>query len=184
MDGPTCGFVPVAALGQAVTGVGFAAIEVHDPVNGGNMPGYVFYPSARATGVSWRGPYELDATENAPPIPGARPLVMISHGHGGSDLGHHDLATLISRAAASSWATITHPKDNFRDSSGDGHPAVLVGRPVQISGCDLLFCCRVPGGAAHRSESHRRRRILQRGLYLIAAGRRRAAIYQPPRPPL
>jgi hypothetical protein len=62
-------FIPIAALAQAVTGVGFAAIEVHDPVNGGNMPGYVFYPSATANGVSWRGPYALDATENAPPIP-------------------------------------------------------------------------------------------------------------------
>jgi predicted dienelactone hydrolase len=124
--------IPIAALGQAVSGVGFAAIEVHDPVNGGNVSGYVFYPSATAKGVSWRGPYDLDATANAPPIPGAKPLVMISHGHGGSDLGHHDLATyLASRGFI--VATITHPKDNFRNSSGDGHAVVLVGRPRQIS---------------------------------------------------
>jgi predicted dienelactone hydrolase len=124
--------IPIAALAQTVTGVGFAAIEVHDPVSGGNMPGYVFYPSATAKGVSWRGPYELEATGNAPPIPGAKPLVVISHGHGGSDLGHHDLATYLA-GRGFIVATITHPKDNFRDSSGDGHPAVLVGRPVQVS---------------------------------------------------
>lgn len=124
--------IPIAALGQAVTGVGFATIEVHDPVNGGDMPGYVFYPSATAKGHNWCGPYDLDATENATPLPGARPLVMISHGHGGSDLGHHDLATyLASRGFI--VAAITHPKDNFRNSSGDGHPTVLVGRPIQIS---------------------------------------------------
>jgi predicted dienelactone hydrolase len=124
--------IPIAALGQGVTGVGFAAIEVRDPVNGGSMPGYVFYPSATAKGVSWLGPYELDATANAPPIPGAKPLVMISHGHGGSDIGHHDLAIyLASRGFI--VAAITHPKDNFRDSGGDGHPVVLVGRPIQIS---------------------------------------------------
>jgi predicted dienelactone hydrolase len=134
--------IPVAALGQAVTGVGFAAIEIHDPVNGGSMPGYVFYPSATAKGASWRGPYELDATANAPPIPGAKPLVMISHGHAGSDLGHHDLATyLASRGFI--VATITHPRDNFRDSSGDGHPVVLVGRPIQIS-ATISFLLKSP----------------------------------------
>jgi predicted dienelactone hydrolase len=124
--------IPMVALGRAVTGVGFAAIEVHDPVNGGDMPGYVFYPSATARGVSQLGPYELHAAANAPPIAGARPLVMISHGHGGSDLGHHDLAVYLA-SHGFIVAAITHPKDNFRDSSGDGHPAVLDGRPIQIS---------------------------------------------------
>jgi predicted dienelactone hydrolase len=124
--------IPLAALGHAVSGVGFAAIRVHDPVNGGTMPGYVFYPSAEAKGVTWRGPYELDATPNAAPIPGAKPLVMISHGHGGSDLGHHDLATYLA-SHGFIVAAITHPKDNFHDSSGDGHAVVLVGRPIQIS---------------------------------------------------
>jgi predicted dienelactone hydrolase len=124
--------MPVAALGHGVTGVGFAAIRVHDPVNGASMSGYVFYPSASAKGVTSLGPYELDATANAAAIAGAKPLVMISHGHGGSDLGHHDLATYLA-AHGFIVAAITHPKDNFRDSSGDGHPVVLVGRPIQIS---------------------------------------------------
>jgi hypothetical protein len=70
--------LPLAALGHAVSGVGFAAIRVHDPVNGGIMPGYVFYPSAEAKGVTWRGPYELDATPNAPPIPKAGHYVFLS----------------------------------------------------------------------------------------------------------
>jgi predicted dienelactone hydrolase len=124
--------MPTIAPARGVAGVGFAAIRVHDPVNGGNMSGYVFYPSAKAKGLTWRGPYRLDATENAAAIPGAKPLVMISHGHGGSDLGHYDLASyLASRGFV--VAAITHPKDNFRNSSGDGHAVVLVGRPIQIS---------------------------------------------------
>jgi predicted dienelactone hydrolase len=124
--------MPIAALAQSVTGVGFAAIRIHDPVNGGNMSGYVFYPSANAKGVTSRGPYELGATANAAPIPGARPLVMISHGHAGSDLGHHDLATYLA-SHGFVVAAITHPKDNFGDSSGDGHAVVEIGRPIQIS---------------------------------------------------
>lgn len=124
--------LPMVALGQGMAGVGFAPIRVHDPVNGGEMSGYVFYPSATAHGITRLGPYQLDATASAAAIPGTKPLVMISHGHAGSDLGHHDLATYLARHGFI-VAAITHPKDNFRDSSGDGHPVVLAGRPIQIS---------------------------------------------------
>lgn len=134
--------IPVAALSHGVTGVGFAAIRIHDPVNGGDMSGYVFYPSAEAKGVTWLGPYEVSATANAAAIPGAKPLVMISHGHGGSDLGHHDLATYLA-SHGFMVAAITHPRDNFRDSSGDGHPVVQGGRPIQISAA-LTYLLRSP----------------------------------------
>ncbi|MGH8214810.1 MAG: alpha/beta hydrolase family protein [Rhodanobacteraceae bacterium] len=123
---------PVAALAARTTpGVGFAAIIIHDPVNGGTMPGYVFYPAAQPSRVTWRGPYELHATPDAKPIPGAKPLVVISHGHGGSDLGHHDLAVYLA-SHGFIVATLQHPKDNFIDASGDGQPDVMVGRPIQV----------------------------------------------------
>lgn len=125
-------FLPVIALAGPVTGVGFTKIQVHDPVNDGEMSGYVFYPSAQGQGVTRLGSYEVAATENAPAIPGPKPLVTISHGHAGSDIGHHDLATYLA-SHGFIVAAITHPKDNFRDSSGDGHPVVLAGRPIQIS---------------------------------------------------
>src|SRR5690348_18237975 len=95
------------------------------------MPGYVFYPSAQADGVTRIGPYELHATRGAKPISGAKPLVVISHGHGGSDLGHHDLAVYLA-SHGFVVATLQHPKDNFTDASGDGHPEVMVGRPIQV----------------------------------------------------
>jgi len=96
------------------------------------MPGLVFYPTAKAKGVTHVGSYDVDASTDAAAIPGKKPLVVISHGHGGSDLGHHDLATYLA-SHGFIVATITHPKDNFRDSSGDGQPVVLGGRPRQIS---------------------------------------------------
>lgn len=123
---------PIAAVAHAPTGVGFAGITIPDPVNGGTMPGYVFYPSAQAKGYTWQGPYKLEATENAPPVPGTKPLVVISHGHGGSDLGHHDLATYLA-SHGFVVATLTHPKDNYLDSSGNGHVDVEIGRPIQVS---------------------------------------------------
>lgn len=123
--------VPMSALAGPTSGVGFAPITVHDPVNGGTMPGYVFYPSREASRVTWRGPYELHATPDAPAVPGAKPLVVISHGHGGSDLGHHDLAVYLA-SHGFVVATLQHPRDNFRDASGDGHPEVMIGRPIQV----------------------------------------------------
>ena len=123
--------LPASASPQTASGVGFASITIHDPVNGGTMPGYVFYPSTEPSKTTWRGPYELHATPDAKPIPGAKPLVVISHGHGGSDLGHHDLAVYLANHGFV-VATLQHPKDNFKDASGDGHPEVMIGRPIQV----------------------------------------------------
>ncbi|GGA08792.1 alpha/beta hydrolase family protein [Dyella caseinilytica] len=122
---------PALLFAQAVTGVGFQAITIHDPVNGGSMPGYVFYPSAQAKGVTHVGPYDVGATRGAPPLPGAKPLVVISHGNGGSDLGHHTLATYLA-SHGFVVATLEHPKDNFHDTSGVGHDVVLAGRPIEV----------------------------------------------------
>lgn len=123
--------LPAVLCAQTVTGVGFQTISIHDPVNGGSMPGYVFYPSAHAEGATWRGPYKLYATADAPAIPGAKPLVVISHGHGGSALGHHDLAVYLA-SHGFIVVTLEHPKDNWQDSSGNGHLSVLAGRPIQV----------------------------------------------------
>ena len=122
---------PLAAIAHGASGVGFQSIAVHDPVNGGTTPGYVFYPSAQASNITWHGPYALHATPDAAPIAGAKPLVVISHGHGGSNLGHHDLATYLA-SHGFVVATLEHPKDNFHDMSGVGSAAVLGGRPVQL----------------------------------------------------
>lgn len=129
-----CGFalvclvLPFAASAQSGTGVGFAPITIPDPVNGGTMPGYVFYPSIAAAGVTRVGPYELRATRGAVALPGSRPLVVISHGHGGSD---HDLAVYLA-SHGFVVATLEHPGDNFHDMSGTGTPQVLDGRPIQV----------------------------------------------------
>ena len=132
-----CGFallglvLPFVASAQSAAGVGFAPITIHDPVNGGTMPGYVFYPSTAATGVTKVGSYALHATPGAVAVLGAKPLVVISHGHGGSDLGHHDLAVYLA-GHGFVVATLEHPKDNFHDMSGTSTPQVLDGRSIQV----------------------------------------------------
>jgi predicted dienelactone hydrolase len=97
------------------------------------MPGFVFYPSTQPTeSTTAIGPYDVAAAFDAPEQAGARPLVVISHGHGGSNLGHHDLATYLA-SHGFVVATLEHPKDNFRDKRGDGQPDVMYGRPIQVA---------------------------------------------------
>jgi predicted dienelactone hydrolase len=128
---PALLLVPCFVFAADVTGVGFQAVAISDPVNAGTMPGYVFYPSAQARGPTQIGPYDVQATLDAVADAGAKPLVVISHGNGGSDLGHHDLATYLA-VHGFVVATLEHPKDNFHDTSGVGKAPVLDGRPIQI----------------------------------------------------
>lgn len=115
------------------SGVGLAAIQVPDPINQGKMDGFVFYPSSRpGQGATRIGPYEVAATFDLPAQPRAHPLVLISHGNGGSRLDLHHLATHLA-SHGFVVATLDHPKDDYRDSSGAGHPEVLSGRPIQVS---------------------------------------------------
>lgn len=127
-----CAAISPVLLAQDAAGVGIAAIQVADPVNGGSMPGFVFYPSSRESSATTTiGPYVVDAAFGAPTMAGAKPLVVISHGHGGSNLGHHDLASYLARHGFV-VATFEHPKDNFHDQSGTGKATVLAGRAVQV----------------------------------------------------
>jgi predicted dienelactone hydrolase len=125
--------MPSRAMDSQARNVGFGTISVADRVSGTEMPGYVFYPMDRLDeeAATWRGPYEVHATPDAPPAPGKHPLVVISHGHAGSALGHHDLAEYL---AANGFivATFEHPGDNHADASGAGQPQVLGGRAVQL----------------------------------------------------
>ena len=111
----------------------FVNLQVKDPVAGGSMAATLFYPSeGKPAGCTQLGPYSVEARPGLPPAPGAFPLVAISHGHGGSHLGHHDLATWLVQHGFV-VASVDHPGDNYHDQSGFGTDTVLLGRPLQLS---------------------------------------------------
>jgi len=64
--------MPSRAMDSQARNVGFGTISVADRVSGTEMPGYVFYPMDRLDeeAATWRGPYEVHATPDAPPAPG------------------------------------------------------------------------------------------------------------------
>ena len=58
--------------------------------------------------------------------------MILSHGSGGSDLGHWDTAIALAKAGFIAAAPL-HPRNNFRDDIGDDQRIVLDGRPRQLS---------------------------------------------------
>ncbi len=125
----------ISSLAQAnepLFKAGFRFTQLSDPVGNKPMKAAVFYPANATSSRTKVGPVEIMAEENAPLHQGRYPLVLISHGNGGSLFSHHDTATFLAQNGFVAVA-IEHPGDNFRDSSGLGTDRVLIGRNLQLS---------------------------------------------------
>lgn len=120
------------ACAPALAANGIAFRDVHETTTGNTMPATVFYPATGPAASTELGPYRVAATPGLPIAEGRHPLVLISHGHGGSALGHHDLATALADAGFI-VAAIEHAGDSHRDQSGFGTERVLLGRAWQGS---------------------------------------------------
>lgn len=119
-------------VGAAVRGVGFVTFSVRDPVSGMPMPAVAFYPTQVTSGSTTVGPYRIAATLGPTPASGRFPLIVFSHGTGGSRYDDHDFETSLARRGFV-VAAVDHAGDNFHDRSGLGTDRVLVGRELQMS---------------------------------------------------
>ncbi len=96
------------------------------------IPVTLVYPTDSASKNTMFGAFELDVAEDAPIAAGApRPLIVMSHGAGGSALSDHTMATYFARAGFV-VAQPLHAGDNYRDSSKSG-PASWATRPGEIT---------------------------------------------------
>lgn len=109
---------------------GFRGLKA--PYNDGVIDIALWYPSAAAETDATFGPYRMQVATGAPVAPGMFPLVVISHGTGGSSLGHFRFAQALARAGFV-VAALTHPGDNFRDRSLIADARYLYERPRQVS---------------------------------------------------
>ncbi len=93
----------------------------------------LFYPTPALARTQPMGPWRPVVTPGAPvataPLKG---LALISHGTGGHELGHHNLAT---RLAADGYlvAALRHPGDNWEDRSMITSGRYFSERPRQVS---------------------------------------------------
>ena len=79
------------------------------------------------------GPFQLLATKDCPVVaPHTLPLVVVSHGYGGTNLSHHDVAQTLADSGFAVLA-ISHPLDAAPHLARGGSFAALEWRPADIT---------------------------------------------------
>ncbi|HEV2608789.1 MAG TPA: dienelactone hydrolase [Noviherbaspirillum sp.] len=107
---------------------GFQMVKV-DNSSDGPIQVAVWYPSTATPSSNTMGPYRQDVAIGGKVEGTSLPLVVISHGTGGSSLGHYDTALALADAGFV-VAALTHPGDNHADQS---KAVFILNRPKHIS---------------------------------------------------
>jgi predicted dienelactone hydrolase len=94
---------------------GFSEVSIPDP-DGQPIETGIWYPSDAAVASRRVGPYTQTVALNGEIAGRGLPLIVISHGAGGSFQQHYDTAIALAEAGFV-VAAITHPGDNTRDQS-------------------------------------------------------------------
>jgi predicted dienelactone hydrolase len=112
--------------------VGCRTLEITDVALGLAFPLLVLYPSSTPSQPETIGPYTLDVALDAPIGSGPFPLVLISHGTGGTPLTHRLLAHFLARNGFM-VGLLRHHANHRDDNSWHNTPNNLVARPRHLS---------------------------------------------------
>lgn len=108
--------------------VGFVRASAPDP-EGAALDVGIWYPSTAPSAPVAMGPVTQDVALGGPIAGDALPLVVVSHGTGGSMLSHYDTAIALAQAGFV-VAALVHTGDNYRDQS---RAVLILDRPRQVS---------------------------------------------------
>ena len=125
---------------------GFSFIEVPADAEGPALRGAVWVPCAKPAGPIVLAPLVIQGVRDCPAMGERLPLVVISHGTGGSFLGHHDTAEALADAGFV-VAAISHPGDNFADLSRQTQLSTFASRPADMRRLVDYMLGRWPGRA-------------------------------------
>lgn len=103
------------ALAAAPLAAGFEALQAADGTDKLLEVSLWYRTEAVAQDVDL-GPFRLNIARSGGVAGQGLPLVVISHGNGGSSLGHHDTAAALAQAGFV-VAAVTHTGDNHADQS-------------------------------------------------------------------
>jgi predicted dienelactone hydrolase len=117
----------IAAAGPVHAAVGFQHFTIEDP-QGPPIEVGVWYPTGAAPKLEAIESNQQMVARDAAVEGTGLPLVVISHGHGGSYAGHFDTATALANAGFV-VATLSHNGDSWRDP---GNPTAVWERPRQL----------------------------------------------------
>jgi len=94
------------------------------------VPVAAWYPTSSPEEDWTAGLLDMRSARNAPIAPGRFPVIVLSHGSGGSELGHRNWAQHLARNGFIVVAP-RHLGDSFDQPEGRGSDVQLVGRPWQ-----------------------------------------------------
>jgi predicted dienelactone hydrolase len=121
-------FCLTATLAQAA---GLRFVEVPANADGPALKGAMWYPCSEPPGEIVVGNITLPGVKDCPVSGGKLPLVVVSHGRGGSFIGHHDTAEQLADGGFV-VAAIDHPGSTTFDTSRLGDLSVFVERSTDI----------------------------------------------------
>ena len=111
--------------------LGCRALDVIDDVQGARVPARVLYATDAAPRAEAFGPYAIDVAIDGPVVGRELPLVVISHGTGGTPWGYRGIAEHLVRAGFA-VAMIEHPGNTRGDDALAGTAANLANRPRHV----------------------------------------------------
>jgi predicted dienelactone hydrolase len=111
--------------------VGSRQMQIRDEAKGISFPALVLYPTEAPSAPTAFGPYTLDVSPNAPVAEGRFPVVVISHGNGGSHLVYRAVSTHLARNGYV-VAMLEHAGNNRNNNELEGTHENLVNRPRHV----------------------------------------------------
>jgi predicted dienelactone hydrolase len=112
--------------------VGSRQIQVCDTTLNISFPVLIQYPTHQPSAITSFGPYTMDVSPDAPIIEGKFPLVLISHGSGGSHLLYRTISTCLAKNGYI-VAMVEHYGNNRNNNQWENTIDNLVNRPKHIS---------------------------------------------------
>jgi predicted dienelactone hydrolase len=136
----------VAGARRPENPVGFQVIPIKTA--SGPIAVAIWYPtSATPRPTTFAGGSLLSVASDGPVLGSGLPIVLISHGNGGSAVSHVDLAMDLA-SAGYVVAAPTHAGDNIADQSAQGSPALFSQRAEQMRST-LDYLLKGWSGASH-----------------------------------
>ncbi|WP_454674285.1 alpha/beta hydrolase family protein [Achromobacter pestifer] len=129
--GRLCLFAAISFASASPHAAGFQRLNLPMDMNGPGLAGAIWYPCAAPTADIKIGRATIPGVLNCPVPPGQHPLIVLSHGSGGSFLSHHDTAAALANAGFV-VAAINHVGDNAQDPSRQGYLSIFSTRPREM----------------------------------------------------
>lgn len=120
--------VSQAAPQEAYTGF----TDMTGTYNGKPMGIKIWYPTDTPSRMTGFGYFKMLVAQDAPIKKGMYGLAIVSHGDGGSDLGHRNIGLLLSRHGYI-VVSVMHPNNNYRQNTHSRVTENWINRPKHIS---------------------------------------------------